>query len=232
MHIQAITQLTAALVGSGRNSHVCVCVCVHSGAAFAHPRAAGCSGAQDIRTKATCAIQRKHMVCVCVCVCVCATCAARRSMCECAYVCSRDVVCAPRQMRLCVRVGVGVGVCARVCVCVFHVCVPCVCVCVCVCVSCLSHRPLSVLVADRLTKASPAANALVRTTYAVTRMNAGISDNVLPQIGKMTINSRHHPGELISRAWARAWQMGAVLCTGTWCAHTCYPRTMCIYACE
>eukprot|EP01023_Acetabularia_acetabulum_P000227 TRINITY_DN10094_c0_g5_i1.p1 TRINITY_DN10094_c0_g5~~TRINITY_DN10094_c0_g5_i1.p1 ORF type:complete len:499 (+),score=79.18 TRINITY_DN10094_c0_g5_i1:98-1594(+) len=43
--------------------------------------------------------------------------------------------------------------------------------------------------------ASQVQNPLVRTTASVTRMNTGIADNVLPQVGSMLINYRTLPGE-------------------------------------
>ena len=40
---------------------------------------------------------------------------------------------------------------------------------------------------------SPESAALVRTTLAVTRVAAGVADNVLPQQGTLLFNLRSHP---------------------------------------
>ena len=55
-------------------------------------------------------------------------------------------------------------------------------------------RPLSWLLARAFIWSSRETAALVRTTLALVRISAGVSDNVLPQLGSLTFNLRSHPG--------------------------------------
>ncbi|KAJ9510761.1 hypothetical protein QJQ45_027618 [Haematococcus lacustris] len=58
-----------------------------------------------------------------------------------------------------------------------------------------SHvQPLSWVLAQLLVRSGPELAALVRTTHALTRMEAGVADNVLPNTGRLTLNLRSHPG--------------------------------------
>ncbi|KAL6765811.1 hypothetical protein V8C86DRAFT_2449934 [Haematococcus lacustris] len=57
-----------------------------------------------------------------------------------------------------------------------------------------SHvQPLSWVLAQLLVRSGPELAALVRTTHALTRMEAGVADNVLPNTGRLTLNLRSHP---------------------------------------
>ena len=74
-----------------------------------------------------------------------------------------------------------------------------------------ASRPLSWLLARAFIWSSRETAALVRTTLALVRISAGVSDNVLPQLGSLTFNLRSHPGACKGRGGAQISAMMVVL---------------------
>ncbi|KAM4797387.1 N-fatty-acyl-amino acid synthase/hydrolase PM20D1 [Rhinophrynus dorsalis] len=67
--------------------------------------------------------------------------------------------------------------------------------------------PLNIMMANlwlfspiisRILERSPASNAIVRTTTALTMFNAGIKSNVIPSTAKATVNFRVHPAQTVN----------------------------------
>ncbi|XP_069801392.1 N-fatty-acyl-amino acid synthase/hydrolase PM20D1 isoform X2 [Dendropsophus ebraccatus] len=69
--------------------------------------------------------------------------------------------------------------------------------------------PLNVMMANlwlfspiisRVLERTPSSNALVRTTTAVTILNAGVKSNVIPRMARATVNFRLHPAQTVQEA--------------------------------
>ncbi|HTL99251.1 MAG TPA: M20/M25/M40 family metallo-hydrolase [Holophagaceae bacterium] len=70
----------------------------------------------------------------------------------------------------------------------------------------LANRWLSGPLLEHQLAASPATNALLRTTMSVTRLEAGIRDNVIPGEAQALVNLRLLPGDTVVSATARVRQ--------------------------